>query len=177
VVSGKPSAERLDTRSFEDTSPRSMVYDGDRIYIVSGNSYDYYYGAYPTTAGGTAVDSASASGSGGAGGTADTAAPADTSDHLAIVDMSQGTLALTYDLPTELSGLELMGVYQNKLFVNLQGDGILVVDVASASAPKGQSFHRILGWPSGIEFAGTSAYLPAYNYGTYRIDLAAPGNP
>jgi hypothetical protein len=170
---GKLAAEVLDVRKFEDSSPRSMVYDGNRMYIVSGNSYAYYYGGYPTT--GVAVDSA-ASGSGGTGGTADPATPTDTSDHLAIVDMSQGTLALAYDQPTGLSGLELMGTQQNRLFVNLQGDGILVVDVANAAAPKAQSFQRILGWPSGIEFVGGSAYLPAYNYGTYRIDLSAPGN-
>jgi hypothetical protein len=150
-----------------------MVYDGERIYIASGNSY--YYG-YTGVGGGVAVDTAPAP---GAGGTADIpipAAPVDTSDHLAIVDMAQGKLALAYDQPTGLTDLELMGVYENKLYVNLQGDGILVVDVANPVAPKGQSFYRILGWPSGIEFAGGSAYLPAWNYGTYRIDLTAPGN-
>jgi hypothetical protein len=90
--------------------------------------------------------------------------------------MSQGKLTLTYDQPTELTNLDLMGAQQDKLFVNLQGDGILVVDVTSAAAPKGLSFYRTLGWASGIEFAGTSAYVPADYYGTYRLDLNAPGN-
>jgi hypothetical protein len=90
--------------------------------------------------------------------------------------MSQRKLTMTYDQPTELYNLDLMGVQQNKLFVNLQGDGILVVDVTSASAPKGVSFYRTLGWASGIEFAGTSAYVPADYYGTYHIDMTAPGN-
>jgi hypothetical protein len=174
TVNDKVAAQLLDTRTFAETAPKSMVFDGDRIYIVAGNSSYYYYnGPYPVAVGGAAVEDTAAAGTGGA---ADPAAPADTSDHLAIVEMSQGKLTLAYDLPTELTGLDLMGVYQSKLFVNLQGDGILVVDVASATAPKGLSFYRILGWPSGIEFAGTSAYLPAYNYGTYRIDLSAPGN-
>ena len=69
-----------------------------------------------------------------------------------------------------------MAVQQNKLFINLQGDGILVVDVANAAAPKGVSFYRTLGWASGIEFAGNTAYVPANYYGTYRLDLSAPGN-
>ena len=38
------------------------------------------------------------------------------------------------------------------------------------------AFSRTLGWASGIEFAGTSAYVPADYYGTYRLDLNAPGN-
>jgi hypothetical protein len=169
---GKPAAQRLDVRTFEEASPRSMVYDGDRIYMTIGNYPTYwgYYGggdiAVPVGVGGVA-----------AGGTADTGATVeDQSDRLAIIDMSQGTLTVTYDLPTELANLDLMGVEQNKLFVNLQGDGILLVDVSAASAPQAVSFYRTLGWASGIEFAGTSAYVPAYYYGTYRIDLTAPGN-
>ncbi|HEX7500771.1 MAG TPA: hypothetical protein VF524_10785, partial [Polyangia bacterium] len=182
VVGGKTGAERLDTRSFSDVSPRSMVYDGDRIYMTISNS-PYYYGYYSVglavpggaASGGVARPSSGSSASGGASG--GTAAPApDTSDHLAIIDMSQRLLTATYDQPTELFNLDLMGVQQNKLFVNLQGDGILVVDVASAAAPKGVSFYRTLGYASGIEFAGTSAYVPASYYGTYHLDLSAPGN-
>jgi hypothetical protein len=173
TANGKPAAQLLDTRAFPDSMPHSMVFDGDRIYIAAGSPYTYGY--YPAAVGGgVAVDTAA-----GAGGTADIpipAAPVDTSDHLAIVDMAQGKLALAYDLPTGLANLEPMGVHENKLFANLPGDGILVIDVANPAAPKGQSFYRILGWPSGIEFAGGNAYLPAWNYGTYRIDLTAPGN-
>ena len=39
-----------------------------------------------------------------------------------------------------------------------------------------EAFSRTLGSPSGIEFAGTSAYVPADYYGTYHLDLSAPGN-
>jgi hypothetical protein len=101
---------------------------------------------------------------------------ADTSDRLSIIDTSSGALASAYEQPTGLTSLDLMGVQQNKLFVNLQGDGILVVDVAEAAAPAAVSFYRTLGWASGIEFAGTSVYVPADYYGTYRFDLDAPGN-
>jgi hypothetical protein len=177
TVNGKLGAERLDARSFGDVSPRSMVYDGDRIYMTVSNT-PYYYGYYMNGGPvGVATSGSGSSGTGGAsGGTATTAPAPDLSDHLAIIDMSQRKLTMTYDQPTELYNLDLMGVQQNKLFVNLQGDGILVVDVASASAPKGVSFYRTLGWASGIEFAGTSAYVPADYYGTYHIDMNAPGN-
>jgi hypothetical protein len=180
MVNGKPGAERLDTQTLSDVSPRSMVYDGDRIYMTTSNS-PYYNGYYIN--GGVAIPTSVGSSSGGAttgssgtGGTGTTDSAPDTSDHLAIMDMSQRKLTFTYDQPTELYNLDLMGTQQDKLFVNVQGDGILVVDVASATAPKGLSFYRTLGYASGIEFAGTSAYVPADYYGTYHLDLSAPGN-
>ena len=184
TVNGRLGAQRLDLRTFADVTPRAMVYDGDRIYMAVGDT-PYYYGYGWATTGGDVVATpvgsgrAASSGAGGASGDtgdAGTTTPVDTSDHLTIIDMAGGTLALAYDQPTELFNLDLMGVQQNKLFVNLQGDGILVVDVTNATAPKGLSFNRTLGWPYGIEFAGSSAYLPAYNYGTYRLELSAPGN-
>jgi hypothetical protein len=185
TVGGKSGAELLDTRSLSNVSPRSMVYDGDRIYMTVSNT-PYYYGYYAvggpvavggTKSGGTGVTTAGTGSSGATGGSGGTSTPApDTSDHLSILDMSQRKLTIAYDQPTELYNLDLMGVQQSKLFVNLQGDGILVVDVTDAAAPKGVSFYRTLGYASGIEFAGTSAYVPADYYGTYRIDLGAPGN-
>jgi hypothetical protein len=175
AVGDKLGAQRLDERVMTDLSPRAMVYDGDRIYMSAGNAN---YGIYPMGVVGVGVAGTAAGAGGAAGdsGDAGTATPVDTSDRLTILDMSQGKLAIAYDQPTELYNVDLMGVQQNKLFLNLQGDGILVVDVTDTAAPKGVSFNRTLGWPYGIEFAGTSAYLPAYNYGTYRLDLAAPGN-
>jgi hypothetical protein len=178
TVGDKPAAERLDLRIFDQVSPKAMVFDGDRLYLAIGSG-SYYYGYVMLDSGrGVAVPTGAGASSGAGGGTADTgtATPTDTSDHLAIIDMSQGKLALAYDEPTGLTNLDLMGAQQNKLFVNLQGDGILVVDVTSATAPEARSFHRTLGWASGIEFAGTTAYVPAYYYGTYRLDLNAPGN-
>jgi hypothetical protein len=171
---GATRAVRLDTRSFTDMTPKSLAYDGDRIYMVISN-LPYYWG-YAVNYADAPAGGATSTGTGGAaGGTGDTPV-ADTSDRLTIIDTSQNTLASTYEQPTELTNLDLMGAQQGKLFVNLQGDGILVVDVADAAAPKAVSFYRTLGWASGIEFAGTSAYVPADYYGTYRLDLTAPGN-
>jgi hypothetical protein len=161
---GKSRAARLATRSFSDMTPRALAYDGDRIYAVLSNT-SYYLG-YPVL--GAGADSSS--------GTGGTPSDADISDRLAIIDTSKTTLASSFEQATELTNLDLMGVEQHKLFVNLQGDGILVVDVTLASAPKALSFYRTLGWASGIEFAGTSAYVPADYYGTYRLDLTSAGN-
>lgn len=181
TVDGKVGALMLDSKSLAGMTPKSIVYDGDRIFVAMSNS-PYYYGYYMmvdgpvgmatpgrASGGGIAVDDSMADAVPG------TPEP-DTSDRITILDASQGKLTPAYDAPTGLTNLDLMGVQQNKLFVNLQGDGILVVDVASASAPKAVSFYRTLGWASGIEFAGSSAYVPAYYYGTYRLDLNAQGN-
>jgi hypothetical protein len=158
---GKSRAARLATRSFADMTPRALAYDGDRIYAVLSNTA--YYLGYPVVGA-------------GAGDVRGAPADADISDRLAIIDASNNTLASSYEQPTLLTDLDLMGVEHNKLFVNLQGDGILVVDVADALAPRAVSFYRTLGWASGIEFAGASAYVPADYYGTYRLDVSAAGN-
>jgi len=180
TTSGSPRAVRLDQRSFADMTPKSLVYDGARVYMVISNT-PYYWGyiggdavSVPGTAASTggAVKGGSSTSDTGTG----TQAAVDTSDRLAIIDTAQGTLASSYEQSTLLTNVDLMGAAQNKLFVNLQGDGILVVDVADAAAPKAMSFYRTLGWASGIEFAGTSAYVPADYYGTYRLDLNAAGN-
>jgi hypothetical protein len=173
---GKSGAVVLDSMAFSDMTPRSLAYDGGNIYMAVSNS-PYYYGYYMVdTPVGIGVRSGGVATSGAGGATGDSGAVTDTSDHLTIIDTSQGKLTRVYDAPTELTNLDLMGVQQNKLFVNLQGDGILVVDVSTPSAPKATSFYRTLGWASGIEFAGNSAYVPADYYGTYRLDMSTPGN-
>jgi hypothetical protein len=171
----KSGAVVLGSKDFGETPPKSMVYDGSRIYAAISNSSSYR--GYYLVDGPVGIGVGTASGVGGAA--SDPAAAgtdADTSDRLAILDTAQDDLATVFDAPTELTNLDLMGVEQDKLFVNLQGDGVLVVDVADASAPKATSFYRTLGWASGIELAGSSAYVPAGYYGTYRLDLTGLGN-
>ena len=176
-VGDRPVAQMLDSKTFADAWPKSLVYDGHRIYAAVSDSPQWYgYYVMDGPVGGVVTSSGSSrdgtSGSAGAG----TTTPEDTSDRLVIIDTSALTLAASYDQPTKLDNLDLMGVAQNKLFVNLEGDGVLVVDVTLAAAPKGVSFSRTLGWTSGIEFAGTSAYVSAGYYGVYRLDLSAAGN-
>lgn len=174
---GGTRALRLDARAFTDTTPKSLVYDGERIYMVLSNM-PYYWG----NGGGAISVPAGAARTGGAvqGGSEadDTGAgtAVDTSDRLSIIDTAQGKLGSIYEQSTLLTNVDLMAAQQNRLFVNLQGDGILVVDVTNGAAPKAVSFYRTLGWASGFELAGTSAYVPAGSYGTYRLDLSAAGN-
>jgi len=166
---GKRTAQRLDTRTFVEQTPRSMVLDRERIYLTVGD--------FPSYWGYVLVDAPSGGAGVAVGGAVDLGtSTGDTSDRLTVLDLSAGRLAVTYDEPTGLDNLDLMGVAQDKLFVNLQGDGILLVDVGDPAAPEPLSFLRTLGWASGVELAGTSAYIPAYYYGTYRIDLTAPGD-
>ena len=107
AVNGKSGALRLDTHAFIDLSPTAMVYDGDRMFMTISNS-PYYYGYYMVN-GPVAVSSGSGIAVGGTTDTGTATATADLSAHLAIVDMSQGKLTLTYDQPTELNNLDLMG--------------------------------------------------------------------
>ncbi len=173
---GNTRAVRLDARAFVDTTPRSLVYEGDRVYMVLSNASNYWGYVGGDVPVGTSTGGAVRGGSAASDTGADTQPAVDTSDRLTIIDTSQGKLASSYELPTLLTNVELMAAQQNKLFVNLQGDGILVIDVTSAEYPEAMSFYRTLGWASGIELAGTSAYVPADYYGTYRLDLSAAGN-
>jgi hypothetical protein len=179
TANGTTRAALLDARAFADMTPKSLVFDGDRVYMVLSNM-PYYWGygggLVDGPVGAVSTGGAVKGGSGAADTGEGTPTAVDTSDRLTIIDTSQGKLASTYEQSTLLTNVDLMAAQQNKLFVNLQGDGILVVDVTNAAAPKATSFYRTLGWASGIELAGTSAYVPADSYGVYRLDLSGAGN-
>ncbi|MDX2019337.1 MAG: beta-propeller domain-containing protein [Deltaproteobacteria bacterium] len=157
-----PKAELLDTHHFVDLYLRDLVPDGDKLYVNGGpNYYGGFYG----------------------GGVADVARPGgvafattqgdweDYSDRFMIFDLSKLTLAKAYDQATATYNAQLMGVYQGKLFVNLPGDGILVVDASNPAQPMGQQFMRTLGYASHIEFAGDSAYVASGYFGVYQMKL------
>jgi hypothetical protein len=60
------------------------------------------------------------------------------------------------------------------LFLNLAGDGVLLIDVADPAHPSGVRFVRTLGWASHIDFVGNDGYVAAGNFGSFDIDLGAP---
>jgi hypothetical protein len=64
-------------------------------------------------------------------------------------------------------------VHQNRLFVNLAGDGILILDVTDPSAPIGLHFARTLGH---IAFTGNDASVGSGYFGTTHIDLSTPSS-
>lgn len=161
-INKKPVAELLDSRVFLDLSLGSLVLDGDKLIINARRGYNYYY-EYPVSGGDVATSS-------------DSAKQPNwelTSDRLMIFDMAQNTLRTAYDEPTRMFNVQLMGTHKDKLFVNLSGDGILIVDISDPSKPFGQRFVRTLGYATHIEFAGDDAYVAAGHFGVYRLDLAA----
>jgi hypothetical protein len=96
------------------------------------------------------------------------------SDELFVFDLSASWLDRTYAGALGAWYVNIMGTYQDKLFVNIPGDGVLVVDVTDPARPFGQSFVRTLGWASHIGFSGDTAYVASGNFGIYQIDLSGP---
>jgi hypothetical protein len=158
-VGGRSAAELLDARTFDDLQLASLVADGDKLFVNGQRNPGYY--AFP--AGGVAA-------SGGAASTA-TSTPRDISDRLMVFDVGSKTLAPIYDQSTGMYNVELMGVHQGKLFVNLPGDGLVIVDVSDPSKPAALHFARTLGYATHIEFAGDDAYVGSGFFGITHIDL------
>jgi hypothetical protein len=164
TVAGNAVAELLDTHRFTGIYPGGLVLDGDRLFVSASPQTFYGVGdvAPPGVGGAPAVR-------------AQTETP---TDRLQIFDLSQHTLRSVYDQPTGSYGLQLMGTYQGRLFVNLQGDGVLVVDVDNPAKPRGLRFLRTLGYASHIEFAGNDGYVASGYFGVYHLDLdGAPEIP
>jgi hypothetical protein len=155
AVDGRPAAELLDARVFENLSLASLVADGERLFV---NGRRQYYGG--------AVAVARSDAPGGA-----PAPMQDLSDRLMVFDLSAKKLDLVYDQSTRMFNVHLMGVYKGRLFANLAGDGILVVDATNPARPAGLHFARTLGYATHIEFAGDDAYVGSGFFGTTHIDL------
>lgn len=73
-------------------------------------------------------------------------------------------------------GVELMGVHEKRLFVNLAGDGVLLVDASNATKPTARRFVRTLGWAWSAEVSGNDVLIPSGHYGTYQMPLYGQGN-
>ncbi|HXU83457.1 MAG TPA: beta-propeller domain-containing protein [Polyangia bacterium] len=162
-LDGKVAAELLDQKTFNDLSLASLVADGDRLFVNGQRSYGFFWGG-PAVGGGDV-------GPGGGAAPPSTMPKPDLSDRLMAFDLSQKKLDLVYDNSTKMFNVQLMGVHQGKLFVNLAGDGILIVDVADAAKPFGVQFSRTLGYATHIEFAGDDVYVGSGFFGTTHIDL------
>jgi hypothetical protein len=147
-------AALTDAHTFPDTNLSSFVLDHDRLFVSAQNLY--YWWSYPT---------AQAS---------DPPTWESTSDRLEIFDVSAGKLTGLYDQPTRTYGVQLMGMYQGRLFVSLPGDGVLAADVSDPTQPMGVRFLRTLGWASHLEFAGNDAYVAAGSFGVFDLDLTQP---
>lgn len=152
TVAGKPAAELLDSRLFENLSLSALVLDGARAFLTARPIVSYH------------------------GGAKDAPPPTweATSDRLLALDLSQGTLRTIYDQPTRAQGLQLMGTHRGQLFLNLPGDGILAVDAGDPQAPVGVRFLRTLGWATHLQFFDDDAYVAAGHFGLYHWRLSDP---
>jgi hypothetical protein len=156
VRTGPQKAQLKSTRALSGQSVSDMVGDGDMLYLTLRPGYGYYY-YYPYA---EAQDSSGA----------EVEAP---SDSLVVMNLSQDTLDERFNAPVGHWGSQLMGIYNDRLFVNIQGDGMLAVDVRNPDAPVGQHFLRTLGYATHVAFQGDRAFIAAGNFGIYEMDLGA----
>jgi hypothetical protein len=161
-LGGGRAAELLDTRTFTDVEPSGLVVDGGKLFVSARPAYYGY------------DDGDVASGAPGGGGRPQPSWE-QTSDRLMIFDLSGGRLAAVYDQPTRAYGVEIMGTHQGRLFLNLEGDGVLVLDVADAAKPRAVRFLRTLGWGANIEFSGNDAYVASGHFGVAHLPLGETG--
>jgi len=160
-VASQPAAELLDSKVFSNVYLAGMTVDGNTMYMTSEQSY---YGYYNDSIPGVAV---------GGGSGVSTPSWETTSDRLMVFDLSQDTFASLYDQPTKAYNLNIMGAKQGRLFLNLSGDGILVVDVSNPAQPIGSKFLRTLGWASSMEAVGDDLYVASGYFGLDHMSMTA----
>ena len=71
-------------------------------------------------------------------------------------------------------GAQLMGLRADRLFVNLPGAGVVVVDASKLDAPKPIHFVPALGYATHVALGDDRAYIAAGNYGIFEVPLSAP---
>ncbi len=141
-VEGNPAAELLDGRTFTGMYMAALVRQ-DNLMIVN---------ARPSNA--------------PSGSTWEI-----LSDRLMIFDLAKNSLALAYDQPTKAYNIRIMGLQKDRAFLNLQGDGIVVVDTSKPTAPIGVSFMRTLGYATHLESFGDDIYVASGYFGLEHRNL------
>ncbi|MCB9555835.1 MAG: beta-propeller domain-containing protein [Deltaproteobacteria bacterium] len=151
---GTPVAELRDTRTFVDFHVGGLVLEGTRLYLNARRAWYYAY---------EAVDDSDGA-----------AQNPDPSDHLQIFDLSSSRLAQTFGGSLGTQGVYLMGADSGRLFLNLPGDGIVVIDASTPHSPKALSFTRTLGFATHIEVDQNRAYVASGHFGVFEVNLAGP---
>ncbi len=95
----------------------------------------------------------------------------DYSDYLMIFDLSKNTFKELFSKALRTYSVKLAGIQDDRLFINLPGEGLLVVDVSKPAYPRALHFERTLGWASNIEFSKDKAFIAAGYFGIYQLDL------
>lgn len=139
-------AELKDSTIFEDLTMRDLLFYDQRLYLIA--SRDWYYFVARSSA-----------------------SDVERSDQFLIFDLSKGQFDKVFSATTLAQNLQLMGIYRNALFLNLMGEGVLVVDINLPSKPWLRYFQRTLGWLSSIVFADDVAFAASGHFGLYQLPL------
>ncbi|MBI3184806.1 MAG: beta-propeller domain-containing protein [Myxococcales bacterium] len=149
-ATARDRAVLLDTMALDGKQVGDMVGDASRLFLTLRPSYWYWYA-----------------------GDKSSSAAEEPSDTLVAIDLRGGKLDRRFAGSVGTYYSRLMGVSDDRLFINLPGDGVLAVDVTDLSAPAGQHFARTLGYATHIAFAGGRAFIASGNFGIYEMDLSA----
>jgi hypothetical protein len=150
-VDGAPAAQLLDAKTLAGVTPSALAREGSKL-IVTAQPYTYYSSSSSTTSW------------------------EQTSDRLMVFDLSANRLDVAYDQPTKAYYLRIMGTQKDRAFLNLQGDGIVVVDVSKPAAPIGVTFLRTLGYATHLESFGDDVYVASGYFGVDHLSLRDPPN-
>jgi hypothetical protein len=145
TVGDSTLARLLDVKTFTDLSLSALVREGNKL-VLTAQPYSYY-------------------------ATTKDATVEPPSDHFMVIDLSANRLGVAYDQPTKASGLRIMGAQKNRAFLNLQGDGIVVVDTSKPTAPVGVTFLRTLGYATHLESFGDDVYVASGYFGINHLSL------
>ena len=86
-------------------------------------------------------------------------------------DLAANRLDLAYDQPTKAYYMRIMGTQKGRAFLNLQGDGIVVLDITKASSPVPVRFQRTLGYATHLESFGDDVYVASGYFGIEHMSL------
>jgi len=101
----------------------------------------------------------------------------DRSNTLMIFDLSKKRFEQKFSAPTRTSNIRLSGIQNNRLFMTLQGEGILVADVSNPASPKGLHFERTLGWANNLEISKDQAFVASGHFGIFQLSLTKKSIP
>ena len=99
-----------------------------------------------------------------------------SSDRLMVFDLATTGLVPTYNKPTNVNYLRIMATKGNRAFVNLQGDGILILDIANPAAPIGTHFLRTLGYATHLESFDEDVFVASGYFGLNHLSTLDPPN-
>ncbi|MEM1008152.1 MAG: beta-propeller domain-containing protein, partial [Myxococcota bacterium] len=101
----------------------------------------------------------------------------DTSDHLSIFTLANDRFKQTFAQPIRAMGTQLVGVQNDKLFMMLGSDGLIVADVSSPAQPRALHFLRTLGWSNQVEFDKDIALVASGHFGIFQLNLKTSSIP